>query len=121
MPSPASTATWSALLADMEFSLWQAKKDSTNTSSLRAKRSNPCCGRRKNGLLRRFAPRNDGKKRILRREHRAPDQPALLQIDQRLIGFGQRHRRHRNGRDLLGAHEIEQLLRLPEIADIAAL
>src|SRR5260370_32096192 len=57
----------------------------------------------------------------LRREHRAPDQPALLQIDHRLIGLCQWHRRHRNGGHLLGADEIEQFLRLPEIAGIAAL
>src|SRR5258708_38857190 len=57
----------------------------------------------------------------LRRQHRAPDQPALLQIDQRFIGLGERHRRYRNGLDLPGAHEIEQFLRFPEIADIAAL
>jgi len=30
-------------------------------SSLRAKRSNPSSRKKKNGLLRRFAPRNDGK------------------------------------------------------------
>src|SRR6267378_6510383 len=59
--------------------------------------------------------------KLLRRQHRSTDQFALLQIDQRLIGFGQRHRRHRNGGDLLGADQIEQFLRLPEIADIAAL
>src|SRR6266567_5606107 len=29
--------------------------------SLRAKRSNPCMSLKKNGLLRRFAPRSDGK------------------------------------------------------------
>src|SRR5882724_13228377 len=62
--------------------------------------------------------RNDG---YLRRQHRAPDQPALLQVDQRLVGFGERHRCHRNRRDLLRTHEIEQLLGLAEIADIAAL
>src|SRR6476661_1656163 len=57
----------------------------------------------------------------LRREHRATDQPALLQLDQRLIGLGKRHRRHRYRADLLGAHEIEQLLGFPKISDIAAL
>src|SRR5690349_19032822 len=57
----------------------------------------------------------------LGREHRAPDQPTLLQLYQRVIGSCQRHRRHRNGRDLFGSHEIEKLLCLPEIADIAAL
>src|SRR5450631_95173 len=61
--------------------------------------------------------RNDA----LRREHRATDQSALLQIDQRLIGLSKRHRRHRNRRDLFSSHEVEQRLRLPEIADIAAL
>src|ERR1700694_3502378 len=58
---------------------------------------------------------------ILRRQHRAADQPALLQIEQRLIGLGKRHRRHRNRSDLLGAHEIEQFLRFAQVADIAAL
>src|SRR5215212_2893046 len=57
----------------------------------------------------------------LRREHRAPHQPALLQLDQRVIRSCQRHRGHRNGRNLLGSYQIEQLLRLPEIAYIAAL
>src|SRR6478672_3494651 len=57
----------------------------------------------------------------LRCEHRATDQSALLQLDQRLIGFGKRHRRHRYRADLLGAHEIEQLLGFPQISDIAAL
>src|SRR3982074_407298 len=73
---------------------------------------------RKRGLLRRFAPRNAA---ILRAQHRAADQPALLQIDQRLVGLGQRHRRHRNWSNLFAAHEIEQLLGLSEVADIAAL
>src|SRR5258708_23234299 len=62
--------------------------------------------------------RND---KILRRQYRAADQPALLQIDQRLVGLGQRHRRYRDRRDLLFADEIEQFLGLAEIADIAAL
>src|SRR4029453_15618825 len=31
----------------------------SHSPSLRAKRSNPSCRKRKNGLLRRFAPRND--------------------------------------------------------------
>src|SRR3981189_1466726 len=57
----------------------------------------------------------------LRREHPASNQSALLQIDQRLIGLRQRHWRHRNGLDFLGSHQIEQFLRFPEIADIAAL
>src|SRR5580698_8486917 len=68
--------------------------------------------------------RNDGLSYFLvklRRQDRAPDQPALLQIDQRFIGLGERHRRYGNGRDLPGAYEIQQFLRLPEIADIAAL
>src|ERR1041385_1788304 len=57
----------------------------------------------------------------LRRQHRAADELALLQVEQRLIGLGQRHRRDRDRRNLLGADEVEQLAGFPEIADIAAL
>ena len=57
----------------------------------------------------------------LRRQHRAADQFALLQIDQRFVGLRERHRRHRNRRDLLVANEIEQFLGFAQIADIAAL
>src|SRR4051794_15295090 len=59
--------------------------------------------------------------KILRRQHRAPDQSALLQIDQRLVRPGEWHRRHWYRRDFFAADEIEQFLRLAEIADIAAL
>src|SRR5262245_6463299 len=57
MPSPPSTAMWKALLADMDY-LGEYQRE----PSLRAKRSNPASlGRdKKAGLLRRFAPRNDG-------------------------------------------------------------
>src|SRR6202011_1671181 len=58
---------------------------------------------------------------VSRRQYRAAAQPALLQVDERIVGLGKRHRRDWNGRDLLGADEIEQLLGLAEIADIAAL
>src|SRR5438874_215701 len=57
----------------------------------------------------------------LRRQHRAADELALLQVKQRLIGLGERHRRDRDRRNLLSADEVEQLAGLPEIADIAAL
>jgi hypothetical protein len=43
----------------------------------------------------------------LGREDRASDQLAFLQVDQRIIGFRERHGRHRNWLDLLGAHESE--------------
>src|SRR6202790_5294659 len=51
-----------------------------------------------------------------RRQHRAADQPALLQVDQRLVGLGERHRRHRNRRDLLGADQVEQFGGFAQIA-----
>src|SRR6185369_4793383 len=57
----------------------------------------------------------------LRRQHGATDQLALLQVVQRVIGLGEWQRRYRDRRNLLCTHEIEQFLRLAEIADIAAL
>src|SRR5258708_16604440 len=101
MPSPASTAMWSALLADMEFSLWEPREIIVVIASEAKQSILP-----QNGLLRRFAPRNDGKKRILRREHRAPHQPALFQIYHRLIGFGPRPPCHPNWPRLLCAHPV---------------
>src|SRR6202790_1799734 len=113
IPSPGSTAMWRALFADMEFPGWCGLRivipgwcvsTRPGISRFRVR----CCA----------SPRNDG---LLRRQYRAADQPALLQIDERIVGLGKRHRRDWNGCDLLGAYEIEQFLSLAEIADIAAL
>src|SRR5262249_8250673 len=58
---------------------------------------------------------------VLRRQHRAAHELASLQVEQRVVGFRERHRRHRDGWDLFRAYEIEQIPRLAQIADIAAL
>ena len=59
--------------------------------------------------------------RFLRRQYRAADQLALLQIGERFVGFRERQRRHRDRRDFSWGREIEQFLGFPQISDIAAL
>src|SRR5258708_17321474 len=115
MPSPASTAMWRALLADMGFPYAIRKMviviaSGAKQSTLQREERMDC-----------FARNDGGESGILRRQHRPPDELALLQIDQRLVGFRQRHRRHRDRRDLLGTDQVEQFLGFAEIADIAAL
>src|SRR5882757_4136688 len=109
MPSPPSTAMWRALLADMKISSRQPEAKIAVIASEAKQSIEP---QRKYGLLRRFAPRNDGwKAKDLRRQYRTADQFALLQLEQRLVRLGERHRRHRDRRDFFGADEIEQFLR----------
>src|SRR5262245_6526602 len=111
MPSPPSTAMWKALLADMKY-LGAAGKSSLRGAK---RRSNPrlICG-----SMDCFASlAMTG----LRRQHGAADQLALVQVVQRVVGFRQRQRRHRDRRDLLRTHEVEQFLCFAKIADIAAL
>src|SRR5882762_5120961 len=108
MPSPPSTAMWRALFADMEIPYCVvviARSKATKQSIL------SLCG--KMDCFAALAMTERGV--LLRRQHRAPDQFALLQIDERFVGFGERHCRHRDRRDLPGADQVEQLLRLPQI------
>src|SRR3984957_11806182 len=125
MPSPERTAMWSALLADMEDSLelrsvvgasWFETRGFAALLTMRVfdlilRSAHLCASRRMRPV----------RLKTLRRQNRPPNQPALLQVDERFIGPGERHRRHRDRRDLPGTHEIEQFGRLAEIADITAL
>src|SRR5581483_8122662 len=58
---------------------------------------------------------------VLRRQYSSADQASLLQTAECVESLGERHRRHRDRRDLFGAHELEQFLGFAQIADIAAL
>src|SRR5262245_42907981 len=113
MPSPPSTAMWKALLADMGLPR-DGRKD-RHCERSEAIHSDVCGG--VDCFVASLLAMTDW----LRRQHRAADQLAFLQVEQRVVGLCERQPRHRDRRNLLAAHEIEQLLRFAKIADIAAL
>src|ERR1700748_465286 len=112
MPSPPRTAIWSALLADMEEDSLREGLSFQGNAKHRARNLEI------SGWSLRTIPEMTEQ---LRRQNRAPDQPARLQTGERVIGTGKRLRRHLNRRFFFRAHKIEQFPRLAQIADIAAL